>query len=522
MNVIERTEERRTVIVREEYADALAAALLHGDGCAPAGQGGRGALARFRFEGGTGLIRTYRRGGVVRYFAKDTYVLCNRPLREFGLLEELFEAGLPVPEPLGVLWERTGPFSRGKIATREVDAITLCEYLCLGPQSGAGAGEPSKTNRLALSPFLLMQEVGRLFRQMHDLGVYHADLQVHNVLVGQDKLYLIDFDNAKRFPMLTTLQRMRNLLRFRRSLDKNGLPPALFSALCEGYGVDTFPSWLERAYAVKARISDVISRRTGRLTGPDIVVERIRGRTVYRRKEVALASVLAAMETPGETLKRSKKSETRRVGEWVVKASRTDTLLEPIKRMFWRRRYRQGWIASRSLEMQGVAVPRAIAFVERTLFGLAIGTCLISEYLEGVHTVEDHARALVARGADTEGIKAFLSALADAVNALCATGTYHTDLSGKNILTKDGATFLFIDLDGVVIGRPYTGKIRMKNHVQLYDSFCDLWNQETLDPFITRMLPSGYDPQTWLCHVHQGQAKRRARIETIWRMEKGR
>ena len=57
----------------------------------------------------------------------------------------------------------------------------------------------------------------------------------------------------------------------------------------------------------------------------------------------------------------------------------------------------------------------------------------------------------------------------------------------------------------------------MKNHVQLYDSFCDLWGDHLLELFIGHMLPSGTDLGPWMVKVRQSQAERRARIEAIWR-----
>ncbi len=252
---------------------------------------------------------------------------------------------------------------------------------------------------------------------------------------------------------------------------------------------------------------------------PEVRIERCGALTIYRDEGFPAESVRAILDTPGEPLKTSRKSTTRRVGEWVVKESCMEGGLAILKHTFARRRYRQAWRAGRHLLRHGVLAPRPVAFIERGLGGLLWGHALISEFLVGCGNVEAHAKSLGEEGASREVIRAFLEGLAQAVHALSAAGAYHSDLSGKNIFTRDGRQFYFIDLDGVVLNRPYTDAMRLKNLVQLYDSFCDLWGPDLLDPFIAHMLPSGHDVSSWAAAVHDGQAKRRARIEAIWRRE---
>jgi 3-deoxy-D-manno-octulosonic acid kinase len=57
--------------------------------------------------------------------------------------------------------------------------------------------------------------------RFHRAGVWHADLNAHNVLVTADGLYLIDFDRGRmRIPSPAWQQ--ANLQRLRRSLLKLG------------------------------------------------------------------------------------------------------------------------------------------------------------------------------------------------------------------------------------------------------------------------------------------------------------
>ena len=60
---------------------------------------------------------------------------------------------------------------------------------------------------------------------MHDAGIYHADLHLKNILLKQDasgafSAYIIDLDKSFVVDKLTVEQRMKNLLRLNRSIDK--------------------------------------------------------------------------------------------------------------------------------------------------------------------------------------------------------------------------------------------------------------------------------------------------------------
>lgn len=242
---------------------------------------------------------------------------------------------------------------------------------------------------------------------------------------------------------------------------------------------------------------------------PGFLTERHGTYRVFRHRDVDAQTLLEAVGSRGDIIKASKKSSTERVGDWVVKRSLRQGLKGIAKRSLQRKRYRQGWAASIFLRNKGILVPRPYGFVEHVFGGLILGNALVSEYLEGQRNVEQYAEAIVGAPA----VSAYLEGIARAVNDLTDTGSYHADLSGKNIFTGDGQAFHFIDLDGVELNCRYTEKRRLKNHVQLYDSFCDRWGDEFLGPFVQAMLPKDKDPATWLTTVKDGQAVRRARIE---------
>ena len=239
----------RKALVREEWRETLTAALFDQEGCTPTSMGGRGTLLRFTFAGGTGLIRKCLRGGLLRNLTKDAFFAINRPLQELKLHAALYEAALPVPAPLGVVWRKSGFWYRGAVATQELPAQNLLEYL--------------QSPRVHATPSIL-QKCGSLIRDMHDLGVFHPDLQIRNILVSMDAtlVYLIDFDKAKRYRRLSDSQRSRNLLRLKRSFVKNHVSLDHFETLAQGYGCFVAPYWAEWVHDTKNRLSDKLAGRT--------------------------------------------------------------------------------------------------------------------------------------------------------------------------------------------------------------------------------------------------------------------
>lgn len=171
--------------------------------------GGRGGVAIIATPAGECVLRHYRRGGLVASLMGDRYLWTGadrtRPFMEFRLLAEIARLGLPGPAVVAARCCRHGLFYTADLITRRIaDAQTLAECLAAGRLDGE-----------------LAEEVGALVARFHRAGVWHADLNAHNVLLAPDGLYLIDFDRGRlRTPAMAWQQ--ANLLRLRRSLLKLG------------------------------------------------------------------------------------------------------------------------------------------------------------------------------------------------------------------------------------------------------------------------------------------------------------
>ncbi|MDE2195820.1 MAG: 3-deoxy-D-manno-octulosonic acid kinase [Gammaproteobacteria bacterium] len=189
--------------------------------------GGRGAGWIVAGEDGEWVLRHYRRGGLAARLNTDAYLWTglerSRPWREWRLLAELYKEGLPVPQPVAANIQRSGLICRGDLITRLIpDARSLASRL-----------------KDAHSEALPWPAIGACIRRFHEAGVYHADLNVHNVLIdSRDEVYLIDFDRgARRAPGRRWQQ--GNLERLSRSLRKSAVPAAAeraaWSGLLDGY-----------------------------------------------------------------------------------------------------------------------------------------------------------------------------------------------------------------------------------------------------------------------------------------------
>lgn len=241
--------------------------------------------------------------------------------------------------------------------------------------------------------------------------------------------------------------------------------------------------------------------------------------TIYCSSGVSANSIIAALTEPGEVLKSSAKSSVRRCGEVVIKESRFAGGTGPFKHTFKRARYRQGWVAAHHLRNSGISVPAPLAYIERGGLGIITGNAMVSSYLGGQQNLETFLQMLIQRKAGADTIHVFLGALAQAINAFTDCGARHGDLSGKNIFTADGRHFSFIDLDDVTIEAPYDEGLRMKNHVQLYDSFCDFLSDSVLVPFITKLLTPAQDLRVWMPRIREAQVQRRELVEERWARE---
>lgn len=207
--------------------DAARAGTLGGEEAAS----GRGGARRVVLRGGKVVyVRKNLRGGLARFLSRDLYLMRPpRPIRELEATETARAAGCRVPIVHAVGVEEKGLFYRGWIVTSAIEGSqSYIHAFAAADEAGRG---------------VLLQAAGSAIRDLHDAGVYHPDLNGHNLLIDRDgEVAVIDFDRAFVGAPGNHRVAQNNRDRFWRSMRK--LSAARGVALGEAER-----RWLERGYA---------------------------------------------------------------------------------------------------------------------------------------------------------------------------------------------------------------------------------------------------------------------------------
>jgi Lipopolysaccharide kinase (Kdo/WaaP) family len=206
---------RRVVYLRRDLAVRAAAivASLSALGSAK-GAGNRLSGFALKLEDGTELFaRINRRGGLIQHALKDLYVgIRARPVRELAVAAEARRRGIPVAEPIGVMIEWVAPIVyRSVFLTRALAGMTLWEFLRIDDDAFVRAH--------------IIKQARQALDTMHRLGLFHADLNLHNLFVTQSResfaIVILDLDKARLFHgPVPARMRARNFARLRQSVSK--------------------------------------------------------------------------------------------------------------------------------------------------------------------------------------------------------------------------------------------------------------------------------------------------------------
>jgi serine/threonine protein kinase len=224
------TNNRLTLLIRDDYKERLLnqgildpqslIATASRDGTAYKGRGLLPALLIKKSNGERMVAKQSLRGGFLRFLNKDLFFNGNRPFKEMVANTHILSKGIKTTEILAVAKLKVlGPLYRTFLFSKEIsEAIDLTGLF-------NGLKNKSPQERFTIKKQVI-RAIARSIYTMHNQGVYHSDLHLKNILICQSDVsaepdvYIIDFDKALLKKRLSTREKIDNLLRFNRSLEK--------------------------------------------------------------------------------------------------------------------------------------------------------------------------------------------------------------------------------------------------------------------------------------------------------------
>ena len=174
-----------SLIAEEQVKQAFDAAYWQEKNKVVGSAKGRGTTWFVQLDSMQAALRHYRRGGLFGKLVEDNYWFSGwdktRSAAEFSLLLSLKEVGVNVPQPIAARAAKSGlTYQADLLSERIPEARDLVSILQEKPL-----------------PAEIYQRIGEEIRKMHDAGVNHTDLNIHNILIDkQDRVWIIDFDKC--------------------------------------------------------------------------------------------------------------------------------------------------------------------------------------------------------------------------------------------------------------------------------------------------------------------------------------
>ena len=161
------------------------------------------------------VVRDYCHGGLFGKILRDIFWNSLRPLRELSICEAAGKSGIKTSEVIAIVKNRVlGPIYKCRLVSKEITgAIDLMELLL-----------NAEKNKLVARKRQIINKTAKAVKEMHGAGIYHADLHLKNILiqsaVGKVDVYIIDLDKSRQYEKISLRQRMRNIMRLDRSVEK--------------------------------------------------------------------------------------------------------------------------------------------------------------------------------------------------------------------------------------------------------------------------------------------------------------
>jgi tRNA A-37 threonylcarbamoyl transferase component Bud32 len=187
-----------------------------------AGAGNRGSGFQLSVDGAPDLfLRKAKHGGMVQFLGDIYFGPFPRVVTELALTAEVRKRGVNAPEPMGAVVEHLAPaVHRGALITKAIPGMTLWQFV--------------EADDDRISREHVLRAARGCIDRMHEAGVFHGDLNLHNLFVSTAlerlDVVILDFDKARIFNRpLSSGARWRNLRRLARSIRKLDSERTIFS-----------------------------------------------------------------------------------------------------------------------------------------------------------------------------------------------------------------------------------------------------------------------------------------------------
>jgi tRNA A-37 threonylcarbamoyl transferase component Bud32 len=334
------------------------------------------------------------------------------------------------------------------------------------------------------------QKLGRFVARLHSRGIYHADLNPHNILLRSDnKLCLIDVQEVYFWPRLPRRLRIYNLGRLAYHLGKHSRTGEHCDALLRGYNSE----------AGKPVASSELSMAAQRYAR-----RHYRSRSKRCCKNSSEFEILKGLELHGyrrrDFLWAASQIVRARQQSAVVKPDRVyryeSVCIKPFRRKILHRdRCLTSWKMSQALAVRGIMAPRALGY-----YKIGKDSLFLSEFLADGKQLNDYLSGI----SEAKQKRPAIKQLAAWIVRVHSQHIWQRDFKSSNVLVHDG-NFYMLDLEGVKIRR-LSRENRIVNLAQLNAS---LSNAVTVKDRL-RFFNAYTAGENMLRH------QRRAMIEKIW------
>jgi len=293
--------------------------------------------------------------------------------------------------------------------------------------------------------------MGEYAAMLHSYGIFHADLHPHNIIINPEgQACLIDVQEVYFMPWMPRWLRVSNLGKLYFNISPVDDSTKWLAGFIDGYNHKSGDQ-ISAADLIKAaqhhqqrKYRSRSKRCCKNSTEFTVIKQSVMGG--YKRRDFNWgAQELQRAVKRGQSLKDAQVIYHN--GVCIKNRSRS---------FFHRDRCLDSWKMSRALEVRGISVPRALAYVVfkgRNYF--------LSELLDDSLHLNDYLSSII----DARAKRQELKKLALWVRKIHDAHVWQRDFKSNNILCQQGQYYM-IDLDGVRIRR-LTGRDRITNLAQL-------------------------------------------------------